>query len=416
MKVEADLSNTHDSFLCCGCMQKLQEPVFLPCGHGFCMECNKGLRSETGISCCSQCKKAPLKRTIQVQKSLEEEATVDVTKKKRLSSLVNRDLGPGEVMCDFCSETKCKAVKSCLNCLISYCGTHIRVHYDIPMWRNHKLIEPAENLKMRVCSKHEKPMELFCRTDQTCICYLCEVSEHKTHDTCSTEEERQTKQGLLKGTLEDIQKAVKEKQVKQGAMKESPTLIKVAAKRERQECEQSINTLKDLLAQFETKMSDLITEQETKEIQKAIGIERQLQQEIEDLNRRYKEMIRLSKIEDHTLFLQNYKPLSVTCGAGALPSKVVCRDFSSEELRKELLGLKTTLEDINKRGLEAVAKTAGAAPVITLRVAHPKNIKELIKRQPVPILPFPSLVQNGVLTQVQKPSFTFVPAFPKGAC
>ncbi|XP_039621451.1 tripartite motif-containing protein 29-like [Polypterus senegalus] len=368
MKEEVD---PEDSVYCCGCMQEMQEPVFLPCGHGFCTECNKGLMTETGVSCCSQCKRTSTKRTIRVQKSSEEETTVDVTKKRRLSSPVKRDLRPGEVMCDFCSETKCRAVKSCLNCLISYCETHVQSHYDIPIWRNHKLIDPIENLKMRVCSQHEKPMELFCQTDQTCICYLCEVSEHKTHDICSTEEERQLKQDLLKAKMKLIHKAVKKKQQKHQAKKETAKLIMASAKREQQECEEIISLLKNLLTQLETKLSDLITEHKRMEVKKARLIQKQLENEIEDLKTKYNEMIKLSDIEDHTLFLQNYKTPSVPCGTGALPSKVVCRFFSSEELRKELLGLETTLEDINKRGLEAVAKTEGAVPVITLRVAPP---------------------------------------------
>ncbi|XP_051790755.1 tripartite motif-containing protein 29-like isoform X2 [Erpetoichthys calabaricus] len=395
MKEEAD---AEDSVYCCGCMQKMQEPVYLPCGHGYCTECNKGLRSDTGVSCCSQCKKTLTKRTIKVQTSTTEKGADDA-KKRRLSSPLKKDLRPREVMCDFCSGTKCRAVKSCLNCLISYCEMHIQSHFDIPMWRNHKLIDPIENLKMRVCSQHEKPMELYCRTDQTCICCLCEVSEHKTHDTCSTEEERQQKQVPLKANMELIQKALKEKQEKQQAMKETPKLIMASAKREQQECQEIISLLKNLLAELETKLSDLITEHEKKEVRKAKGIKKQLENEIEDLNTRYNEMIKLSETEDHTLFLQNYKTPSVPCGAGASPSKVVCRDFSSEELRKELLDLKTTLEDISKRGLEAVVKT-GAVPVITLRVALPC---EPLKRQHMSILLPSSFVKKTDLTEAQKP-------------
>ncbi|KAG2463514.1 TRI25 ligase, partial [Polypterus senegalus] len=322
MKEEVD---PEDSVYCCGCMQEMQEPVFLPCGHGFCTECNKGLMTETGVSCCSQCKRTSTKRTIRVQKSSEEETTVDVTKKRRLSSPVKRDLRPGEVMCDFCSETKCRAVKSCLNCLISYCETHVQSHYDIPIWRNHKLIDPIENLKMRVCSQHEKPMELFCQTDQTCICYLCEETSflHSSHCLCELpslpKESRRLQKvpqdtflnlnyistkDLLKAKMKLIHKAVKKKQQKHQAKKETAKLIMASAKREQQECEEIISLLKNLLTQLETKLSDLITEHKRMEVKKARLIQKQLENEIEDLKTKYNEMIKLSDIEDHTLFLQ----------------------------------------------------------------------------------------------------------------
>lgn len=33
-----------------------------------------------------------------------------------------------------------------------------------------------------MCLKHNKTLGLFCKTDQTCVCSICTVSEHKTHE------------------------------------------------------------------------------------------------------------------------------------------------------------------------------------------------------------------------------------------
>uniref|UniRef100_A0A3B4XP83 E3 ubiquitin-protein ligase TRIM39-like n=1 Tax=Seriola lalandi dorsalis TaxID=1841481 RepID=A0A3B4XP83_SERLL len=41
--------------------------------------------------------------------------------------------------------------------------------------KRHQLIDPVENLEDRMCTKHDKPLELFCQTDQTCVCMLCSV-------------------------------------------------------------------------------------------------------------------------------------------------------------------------------------------------------------------------------------------------
>ncbi len=44
-------------------------------------------------------------------------------------------------------------------------------------------------LKQRICQKHEKVLEVFCRTDKHCICVLCAMDEDRNHETVSAAEE-----------------------------------------------------------------------------------------------------------------------------------------------------------------------------------------------------------------------------------
>jgi hypothetical protein len=76
----------------------------------------------------------------------------------------------GNVPCDVCPGMKRKALKSCLVCLASYCKTHLDPHQIAPALKRHKLVNPVENLEDRICKKHDRLLELFCRTDQTCVC------------------------------------------------------------------------------------------------------------------------------------------------------------------------------------------------------------------------------------------------------
>lgn len=101
--------------------------------------------------------------------------------KKRLDSL--------EVLCDACTGVKQKAIKSCLDCGVTFCTSHLEPHINVPKYKKHKLINAVKNLEKYICQKHERPLELFCRDDQTCVCQFCTEGEHKNHNVIPLEEE-----------------------------------------------------------------------------------------------------------------------------------------------------------------------------------------------------------------------------------
>eukprot|EP00063_Salmo_salar_P090513 XP_014065348.1 PREDICTED: tripartite motif-containing protein 29-like isoform X2 [Salmo salar] len=83
---------------------------------------------------------------------------------------------PEEMVCEV------KAVKFCLTCTQSYCGTHVKKHYTVPKLQRHTLVEVTGDLEERLCQEHHRALEVFCRTDQKLICSLCVVTEHEGHD------------------------------------------------------------------------------------------------------------------------------------------------------------------------------------------------------------------------------------------
>lgn len=102
--------------------------------------------------------------------------------------------GSEEVLCDSCIGNKQKAVKSCLVCQASFCDLHLKPHLEGAAFRDHPLLEPIRDFEARKCPLHGKTMELFCQTDQTCICYLCMFQEHKNHSTVTVEEAKAEKE------------------------------------------------------------------------------------------------------------------------------------------------------------------------------------------------------------------------------
>ncbi|MBN3312711.1 NLRC3 protein, partial [Atractosteus spatula] len=78
--------------------------------------------------------------------------------------------------CDF------RAVKHCVTCIPSYCETHVRQHYTVPALQRHRLVDISGDQEPSLCQQHHRALELFCKSDQTRICSLCSVWEHRGHD------------------------------------------------------------------------------------------------------------------------------------------------------------------------------------------------------------------------------------------
>ncbi len=59
----------------------------------------------------------------------------------------------------------------------------------------------ATGREQQICPQHHKQLEIYCRTDQIYICYLCAVDKHKHHNTVTAIDERREKQVHTKITI-----------------------------------------------------------------------------------------------------------------------------------------------------------------------------------------------------------------------
>ncbi|XP_034531994.1 E3 ubiquitin-protein ligase TRIM58 [Notolabrus celidotus] len=212
-----------------------------------------------------------------------------------------------EVLCDVClGEGRPKAVKSCLVCLTSYCEEHLKSHST--RFTKHKLIEPVANMEDRMCPKHERLLELFCKKDQTCVCVLCTETDHRAHYTVPVEREWTEKKAQLKRTEIDVQQMIQDRVKKVDDIKHAVEHNKVSAQREIQE---SVQVFSELVRSIQKAQAELVLSIEEKQRQAerwAESLMIELEQEIFELKKRNTELENMART-DHIHFLKNFPAL-----------------------------------------------------------------------------------------------------------
>ncbi|XP_021032837.1 tripartite motif-containing protein 16-like [Mus caroli] len=188
-----------DQVLCPICLEVFRNPVTTACGHNFCMTClqsfwdHQAAIGETHY--CPQCREAFSSRPRLCKNVILGEMVACFTQAKSQTSGSLWGLaGPTDVPCDFCSQQKLRAAKSCLQCVASLCEKHLRSHFEDQLFQDHQLLDPVWDLTNRLCRKHRKLRQLYCRTEGSCVCGACLLEEHKNHDTTPLEDERARKE------------------------------------------------------------------------------------------------------------------------------------------------------------------------------------------------------------------------------
>uniref|UniRef100_A0A8C4T3R2 E3 ubiquitin-protein ligase TRIM47-like n=1 Tax=Erpetoichthys calabaricus TaxID=27687 RepID=A0A8C4T3R2_ERPCA len=286
---EATSSASQDLFNCPVCLEPQNDPVSIPCGHIHCMTCITSFWDQTGDYSCPQCRQTFVSRPALQRNTLVAEQS---------------DADPSCVVCDICTWRKLRAVKFCLTCLASYCEEHIQFHQESEALRRHVLVEPNGHIQQKMCTRHQKVLQLFCRTDQTAVCYLCLTGDHQGHDANTTEEERAVKQIELGVTQSKLLKRIQEKQEELHQIRHNIDLLKSSAERETQESRKIFTSLVCIIEDAQKKVIELIRQQETREMEKAERAMSQLEKEIEELKKKNAELTELSKTVDHIHFLQ----------------------------------------------------------------------------------------------------------------
>ncbi|XP_036416738.1 tripartite motif-containing protein 16-like [Colossoma macropomum] len=373
---EASTLVDQDQFSCPVCLDLLKDPVTVPRGHSFSMVCINGCwdhGDHRGLYSCPQCRETFTPRPVLCRSYFIAEM---LEKLKKTEVRAAPPAGSGDVECDFCTGRKRKAVKSCLTCLASFCEDHLKPHYEIPAWKKHKLVKASTRLQEKICSQHDKLMDIYCRTDQNFICYLCTMEDHKGHDTVSAAAERTQKQRELEEMQRDVQQRIQEKQKKLQELEQAVNTLKRCAQTAVEDTERIWTELICSIEKKRSELTELIRAQEEAELSAAEELLEKLEQEIADLKRRNAELEQLSLTEDHIHFLQSFQSLSVSSGSEDSSSISVHHHLSFDGVRSALSDLKERLEEFCREEFRKIPPQAAAAP---LSLSEPKSREDFLQ-------------------------------------
>uniref|UniRef100_A0A672M280 Uncharacterized protein n=1 Tax=Sinocyclocheilus grahami TaxID=75366 RepID=A0A672M280_SINGR len=217
------------SLTCSICLDVFTDPVTTSCGHNFCMVCIRSHRDHSPCPRCPLCgRELDSKQDFSINRTIKEIAE-DIKRKR-----------------------------SCLHCGTSFCESHLEPHKT-----------------EYICKNHERPLDLYCRDDQTAICQFCTESDHRTHNTVPLEKESLV---IISRILNSTMKMNKIQQTQANE----------------KETEENIVFFKDVFDRSNAELLEL-TEKNHKETERR-GEEhiRELDEELVELKRRQTELEKLS--------------------------------------------------------------------------------------------------------------------------
>ncbi|XP_036438699.1 tripartite motif-containing protein 16-like [Colossoma macropomum] len=358
-----------DYLNCSVCLNILMDPVTIPCGHSYCMECIKECWDEEELQkkaySCPQCRgRFPTRPVLNRSTVL-----TDVLRGLKSPADMQVKLNGGE--CNFCSGEKRRAVKSCLTCVASFCETHLKTHLEFPVLQRHTLVEPCSRLQEMLCPLHNKLLDVYCVRDKRCICLLCAMDEHSDHKTVSaakewSEQRQKPLQNLQERFPRLLQRREKELQALNKAVKTYSTSAQAAV-------ELNESFLAEITQSMEKKLSqtsNLIQVYEKKELCQAEGLQKKLEQTVARLKLSDAECDQLGHTDQHILCLQEFLSLSAFSETESLQSNPVKENPSFLNAAGLLSGLKEQLEKLFDKKMNEMTSAA-----IKLKIVLPANPK-----------------------------------------
>ncbi|XP_038552872.1 tripartite motif-containing protein 16-like protein isoform X2 [Micropterus salmoides] len=316
--------------LCCRiCSQVLRNPVTIPCGHNFCMQCiqdrfNHDERNSCHCSC-PECGHMFLTRPQLIKNTTLADLVRDT--ESRDASRDKRNMEH--------SGASTQALKRPRGCSETGTGSAL-------------------------CWRHSSSLDVYCCTDKQIICALCASAEHRGHVIGSVKGERWRKEEELKNIQKKSKQILQQQEKKGKNMGKALEQIQNEVRKTQDYCESVFAGIIDSLQRHYQSVRELIEAQaEAAAAQIQLSLQT-LQVKMEEMRKRSAELEHLAQTDSDVDFLKRWPSLRSLCEKEHLhPFHEVSEDpllpFDSTKRAVEQLGRQ--LEEFCDKGFESFSQT-----------------------------------------------------------
>ncbi|XP_074532838.1 tripartite motif-containing protein 14 [Halichoeres trimaculatus] len=170
------------------------------------------------------------------------------------------------VPCHYCPKTVYQsAVKTCLVCGASMCKEHLRPHLESPVFQNHTLVPPMEDISSWRCQEHQEINRIYCRQCGVCVCTVCTViGSHRDHVCISIREAEREMRGNLKEEIKQLQKTEEEMKNRVSELTQKKETSKVMLSEARVAVKQQYGAIREALEQEEQSALNCVSKEESR--------------------------------------------------------------------------------------------------------------------------------------------------------
>ncbi|KAM7003433.1 tripartite motif-containing protein 14 [Tautogolabrus adspersus] len=178
--------------------------------------------------------------------------------------LESRNTGP--VRCHYCPKTGYQsAVKTCLVCGASMCKEHLRPHLESPVFQNHTLVPPMEDISSWRCQEHQEINRIYCRQCAVCVCTVCTViGSHRDHGCISIREAERELRENLKAEIKQLQEAEEEVKNKVSELTQKKETFRVVLSEAQAGVQQQYGAIREALDQEEQSALNCVSKEESR--------------------------------------------------------------------------------------------------------------------------------------------------------
>jgi len=294
---------SEEQLLCPICLDVFNRPVSTPCGHNFCLSCITAYWDDIPVSQCPVCKESFERRPDLKVNTFISQLTSQFMSLQLTDAHGRQPRCGGAVLCDICTDSRREALRSCLECLTSYCDVHLEPHHRAAGLKRHTLVEPTASLEDRICKEHSRLLTVFCKNDEVLLCDVCAGSRHANHDVVYAQHLYKERKALLEDTEVQVQQMIQERVQKVRDVTVTVERSKTETKEVIASGVQDLAMLVSEIQKSQTELVKVIEEKQKAAEERAAGLIRGVEREISELQETTTKLRELKQTEDPLAFL-----------------------------------------------------------------------------------------------------------------